>query len=139
MRRKSTTFLSFFFSLLRFIGVLVYSCRWNYFWQINKTLALVLSNIYSCINPFALFFLSSTFRHFFKRYLCCWTKSNYSSSTTSIEFTQTRRRCRRESTGTSRLLNVPSPSTVSRIDDRGMNSSYPSNIKRIPMTKLTTK
>jgi hypothetical protein len=61
---------------LRFIGVLVYSSNWNHFWQINKTLALVLTYIYCCINPFALYFLSSTFRHFYKRYLCFWRNIN---------------------------------------------------------------
>jgi hypothetical protein len=50
--------------------VLVYSSSWNNYWQINKTIALTLTYIYSCINPFALYFLSSTFRHFYKRYLC---------------------------------------------------------------------
>ncbi len=62
--------------LLRFIGVIVYTARWNHFWQFNKTLALILSYIYSCINPFALYFLSSTFRHFYKRYLFFWTNTS---------------------------------------------------------------
>lgn len=61
-------------SLSRFIGVLVYSARWNHFWQLNKTLAQILSYLYSCINPFALYFLSSTFRHFYNRYLFFWRK-----------------------------------------------------------------
>ncbi len=67
--------------LFRFIGVLVYSSRWNHFWQINKTLAFVLMYIYSCINPFALYFLSSTFRHFYQRYLCFWKHTAYCSKT----------------------------------------------------------
>lgn len=32
-----------------------------------------MSYVYSCINPFALYFLSTTFRHFYKRYLFFWT------------------------------------------------------------------
>jgi hypothetical protein len=63
------------FVYFRFIGVLVYSSHWNHFWQINKTLALVLTYAYACINPIALYFLSSTFRHFYKRYLCFWTNT----------------------------------------------------------------
>ncbi|UJR10284.1 hypothetical protein I4U23_014491 [Adineta vaga] len=59
-----------------FIGVLVYSFDWNLFWQINKTIALILTYVYSCINPFALYFLSSTFRYFYKRHLFFWTKTN---------------------------------------------------------------
>lgn len=61
----------------RFIGVILYSASWNHFWQLNKTLALVLSYTYSCINPFALYFLSSTFRHFYKRYLFFWTNTTW--------------------------------------------------------------
>lgn len=61
---------------VRFIGVLVYSAPWNHYWQFNKTLALILSYIYSCINPFALYFLSTTFRHFYKRYLFFWTNTS---------------------------------------------------------------
>ena len=60
------------FRLFRFIGVIVYSARWNHFWQFNKTVALILSYVYSCINPFALYFLSSTFRHFYNRYIFFW-------------------------------------------------------------------
>jgi hypothetical protein len=81
------------FMYFRFIGVLVYSSRWNYFWQINKTLALILTYIYSCINPFALYFLSSTFRHFYKRYLCFWT-----NTTCCLERHLTIRRRTQEST-----------------------------------------
>ncbi len=73
--RQKKPFLLIFNSL-RFIGVLVYSARWNYFWQFNKTLALIFSYIYSCINPFALYFLSSTFRHFYKHYLFFWTNTS---------------------------------------------------------------
>ncbi|CAF3429985.1 unnamed protein product [Rotaria socialis] len=58
-----------------FIGVLVYSAPWNHYWQFNKTLALIFSYTYSCINPFALYFLSTTFRHFYKRYLFFWTNT----------------------------------------------------------------
>ncbi|CAF0887354.1 unnamed protein product [Rotaria sp. Silwood1] len=74
-----------------FIGVLVYSSGWNHFWQINKTIALILTNIYSCINPFALYFLSSTFRHFYKRYLCFWSNKTCCSQRRSIKYTQRRR------------------------------------------------
>ncbi|CAF2374320.1 unnamed protein product [Rotaria sp. Silwood2] len=74
-----------------FIGVLVYSSKWNHFWQINKTVALILTYIYSCINPFALYFLSSTFRHFYKRYLCFWSNKTCCSRRHSIKHTQRRR------------------------------------------------
>jgi len=84
---------SYLFIYFRFIGVLVYSSNWNHFWQINKTLALVLTYIYSCINPFALYFLSSTFRHFYKRYLCFWT-----NTTCCSKRHLTIRRCTQEST-----------------------------------------
>ncbi|CAF4487575.1 unnamed protein product, partial [Didymodactylos carnosus] len=80
---KTVLFLSIIFficwlpkqihDLYWYIGVIVYHSKWNYFWHINKTAALLLSYIYSCINPFALYFLSSTFRHFYKRYLFFWT------------------------------------------------------------------
>ena len=39
-----------------------------------------MSYVYSCINPFALYFLSSTFRHFYKRYLFFWTNTSCCSS-----------------------------------------------------------
>ena len=70
-------FVSIFLCYIRFIGVLVYASKWNLFWQVNKTVALILTYIYSCINPFALYFLSSTFRHFYKSYLCCGPKMIY--------------------------------------------------------------
>ncbi|CAF0976778.1 unnamed protein product [Adineta steineri] len=69
-----------------FIGVLVYSSDWNLFWQINKTIGLILTYIYSCINPFALYFLSSTFRHFYKRHLCFWSNTTCHSSRKLIKF-----------------------------------------------------
>lgn len=56
--------------------MIVYSAGWSHFWQLNKTIALILSYVYSCINPFALYFLSSTFRHFYKRYLFFWTQTS---------------------------------------------------------------
>ncbi|CAF1089660.1 unnamed protein product [Rotaria magnacalcarata] len=74
-----------------FIGVLVYARKWNHFWQTNKTLALILTYIYSCINPFALYFLSSTFRHFYKRYLCFWSNKTCCSQRNLIEHKQRRR------------------------------------------------
>ncbi|CAF1006132.1 unnamed protein product, partial [Didymodactylos carnosus] len=80
---KTVLFLSIIFficwlpkqihDLYWYIGVIIYHSKWNYFWHINKTTALLLSYIYSCINPFALYFLSSTFRHFYNRYLFFWT------------------------------------------------------------------
>lgn len=70
------TYFCFAFIFHRFICVILYSAKWNHFWQFNKTLALILSYIYSCINPFALYFLSSTFRHFYKRYLFFWTHTS---------------------------------------------------------------
>ncbi len=76
MVRRKTIFNNFCILFFRFIGVIIYSARWNHFWQFNKTLALILSYIYSCINPFALYFLSSTFRHFYKRYLFFWTNTS---------------------------------------------------------------
>ncbi|CAF0867538.1 unnamed protein product [Adineta ricciae] len=75
-----------------FIGVIVYSARWNHFWQFNKTLALIFSYTYSCINPFALYFLSSTFRHFYKRYLCFWTNSPCCSTKCRLDDIHQRRR-----------------------------------------------
>jgi len=75
-KKNTTKIYSIILYFLRFIGVIIYSARWNHFWQFNKTLALILSYIYSCINPFALYFLSSTFRHFYKRYLFFWTNTS---------------------------------------------------------------
>ncbi|CAF0945115.1 unnamed protein product [Adineta steineri] len=75
-----------------FIGVIVYSARWNHFWQFNKTLALIFSYTYSCINPFALYFLSSTFRHFYKRYLFFWTNTSCCSSKRRLVNNTQRRR-----------------------------------------------
>ncbi len=73
--------------------MIVYSSHWNHFWQFNKTLALILSYIYSCINPFALYFLSSTFRHFYKRYLFFWTNTSccYSNGDDQVKNSQRRR------------------------------------------------
>lgn len=75
---------SLFNDRFRFIGVIVYSAQWNHFWQFNKTLALILSYVYSCINPFALYILSSTFRHFYKRYLFFWTYDSCGTSNNSL-------------------------------------------------------
>ena len=80
------------FSFLRFIGVILYSANWNHFWQFNKTLALILSYIYSCINPFALYFLSSTFRHFYKRYLFFWTNTSCCCGSKKHRMSQIERR-----------------------------------------------
>jgi len=76
----------------RYIGVIVYSASWNHFWQFNKTLALILSYVYSCINPFALYFLSSTFRHFYKHYLFFWTSTSCCSSKRHLDDRIQRRR-----------------------------------------------
>jgi hypothetical protein len=84
--------MTFMYLFLRFIGVIVYSARWNYFWQFNKTLALIFSYVYSCINPFALYFLSSTFRHFYKRYLFFWTNTSCCCSKRRLVNDKQRRR-----------------------------------------------
>ena len=78
----------------RFIGVIVYSAQWNHFWQFNKTLALILSYVYSCINPFALYILSSTFRHFYKRYLFFWTYEYCCTSNNALNRITRARRAR---------------------------------------------
>ncbi|CAF0757374.1 unnamed protein product [Rotaria sp. Silwood1] len=88
---KTVLFLCIVFFICWFIGVIVYSARWNHFWQFNKTLALIFSYIYSCINPFALYFLSTTFRHFYKRYLFFWTNRSCCCSKDDLA-NQTQRR-----------------------------------------------
>lgn len=100
--------LTKFQSYFRFIGVLVYSSRWNHFWQINKTLALVLTYIYSCINPVALYFLSSTFHHFYNRYLCFWTNiicsKRYLSTRRETQESSTPNDYRRRSSSTNNTM-----------------------------------
>lgn len=71
--------------------MIVYAAKWNHFWQTNKTVAISLTYIYSCINPFALYFLSSTFRHFYKRYLCFWSSKTCFSQRNFSEPKQRRR------------------------------------------------
>jgi 7 transmembrane receptor (rhodopsin family) len=44
--------------------------EYNMFWHIFKIAAFCLSFINSCVNPFALYFLSRQFRHYYHRYLC---------------------------------------------------------------------
>ncbi len=51
-----------------------------------------MSYVYSCINPFALYFLSSTFRHFYKHYLFFWTSTSCCNSKRHlVDRTQRRR------------------------------------------------
>jgi hypothetical protein len=66
---------------------------------------LVLTYVYACINPFALYFLSSTFRHFYKRYLCCCSNRH------AIEHRQ--RRPTRDLTSSSNNQHRPSVTNTS--------------------------
>ena len=45
--------------------------NYNDFWHGFQIIGFCLKFINSCVNPFALYLLSSQFRKFFKRYLCC--------------------------------------------------------------------
>ncbi|CAF1133520.1 unnamed protein product, partial [Didymodactylos carnosus] len=124
---KTVLFLSIIFficwlpkqihDLYWYIGVIVYHSKWNYFWHINKTAALLLSYIYSCINPFALYFLSSTFRHFYKRYLffwtnisciyyCCGKKKGIEEESSTIGTSTTNSDRRRSSNNTTTIINL---------------------------------
>ncbi len=125
----------------RFIGVIVYSSRWNHFWQFNKTLALILSYIYSCINPFALYFLSSTFRHFYKRYLFFWTNTSCCYSKTDQVKTIQQRRTG-EPTTLSDYTHRASANNVSTIyydlnRTRNSNNCYPATSNSIKMQRYT--
>jgi hypothetical protein len=50
----------------------------SHFLQVFKITGFCLTFINSCINPFALYFLSSQFRKYYNRYLfCCFTRPIY--------------------------------------------------------------
>ncbi|KAK6169084.1 hypothetical protein SNE40_020205 [Patella caerulea] len=72
------------------------SASYNQFWHIFKILGFCLTFINSCVNPFALYFLSSQFRKYYNRYLlCCIPKTRYTSlepSSTMHNFNSTVRR-----------------------------------------------
>nr|KAG5704855.1 hypothetical protein BaRGS_001326 [Batillaria attramentaria] len=75
----------------------------NEFWHVFKILGFCLTFINSCVNPFALYFLSSQFRKYYNRYLfCCFKKLRYTRmepSSTMQNFNSTVRRA--SSTNTS--------------------------------------
>ncbi|XP_052810757.1 neuropeptide CCHamide-1 receptor-like [Mya arenaria] len=52
--------------------------EYNMFWHVLKITSFCLTYIYSCVNPYALYFLSSKFRKYYNRYFfCCCRKSSY--------------------------------------------------------------
>ncbi|CAG5119655.1 unnamed protein product, partial [Candidula unifasciata] len=52
----------------------------NEFWHVFKITGFCLQFINSCVNPFALYFLSGQFRKYYNRYLfCCCRRVRYSS------------------------------------------------------------
>ncbi|XP_052807273.1 neuropeptide CCHamide-1 receptor-like [Mya arenaria] len=52
--------------------------EYNMFWHVLKITSFCLTYIYSCVNPYALYFLSSQFRKYYNRYLfCCCPKGSY--------------------------------------------------------------
>ena len=54
--------------------------EYNMFWHVFKITGFCLTYIYSCVNPYALYFLSSQFRRHYNRYLfCCCPKFQYRS------------------------------------------------------------
>ncbi|BFZ09925.1 hypothetical protein BsWGS_12964 [Bradybaena similaris] len=58
--------------------------EYNTFWHIFKMTGFCLKFINSCVNPFALYFLSGQFRKYYNRYLfCCCRRVRYSSLDTS--------------------------------------------------------
>ena len=64
--------------LPRHIYILAYyisSAMYNMFWHVLKITAFCLTYIYSSVNPFVLYFLSSQFRKHFNRYLFCSSKN----------------------------------------------------------------
>jgi gastrin-releasing peptide receptor len=69
--------------LPRHISILAYyhsDAEFNMFWHVLKITSYCLTYIYSCVNPYALYFLSSQFRKYYNRYLfCCCPKFKYRS------------------------------------------------------------
>ncbi|XP_052807727.1 neuropeptide CCHamide-1 receptor-like [Mya arenaria] len=52
--------------------------EYNMSWHVLKITSFCLTYIYSCVNPYALYFLSSQFRKYYNRYLfCCCPKGSY--------------------------------------------------------------
>ncbi|KAL8610080.1 hypothetical protein ACOMHN_045477 [Nucella lapillus] len=69
--------------------------KYNHFWHYFKIMGFCLTFLNSCINPFALYFLSSQFRKYYKRYLFCCFKKIYTrmeQSSTMHNFNSTVRR-----------------------------------------------
>ncbi|XP_045197918.2 neuropeptide CCHamide-1 receptor-like [Mercenaria mercenaria] len=69
--------------LPRHISILIHfhsDVEYNMFWHVFKIISFCLTYIYSCVNPYALYFLSSQFRKYYNRYLfCCCPKFKYRS------------------------------------------------------------
>lgn len=69
--------------LPRHISILIFyhtDVEFNMFQHVLKITSFCLTYIYSCVNPYALYFLSSQFRKYYNRYLfCCCPKFNYRS------------------------------------------------------------
>lgn len=66
--------------LPRHISILLYhfTDEYNMFQHVLKIISFCLAYIYSCVNPYALYFLSSQFRKYYNRYLfCCCPKLKY--------------------------------------------------------------
>ena len=86
--------------LPRHISILVHfqtEVEYNMFWHVLKITSYCLTYIYSCVNPYALYFLSSQFRKYYNRYLfCCCPKFKYRSlgaeQSTMYNFNSTVRR-----------------------------------------------
>lgn len=52
--------------------------HYNMFWHVLQIVSYCLMFVYSCVNPYALWFLSSQFRKYYNRYLfCCCPKFKY--------------------------------------------------------------
>lgn len=58
----------------------------TFFWFIFKTISICLTYAYSCVNPYALYFLSSQFRKHYNRYLfrCCIRSRYRTRDSTSV-------------------------------------------------------
>ena len=78
----------------------------NLFWYVFKFVSFCMAFTNSCINPFALYFLSKQFRKYYNRYLfCCCTKDGQNDhrtetyQTTLYQFSNTDRRRSNSATG----------------------------------------